>query len=230
MTTRLIIPCAGGSNRWGQHRGVPKHLVPICGEPVLERTVRLANEIVPGIDVRVVVPDLSDGRYKLPGSQRFTARLDPDLGDVDKVASSSRAWSRSDTTIIAWGDIWWTRDALTDVLTRDIADGDWHAWLRIFGDGGELFAFAVTPDALDTFAAAIDTVAVSHQAGAMPGIPGGWALYRTLTGHDVDDHADHGHATHIDDWTDDFDTADDWKRWCYRYGTTDEATRSALVA
>ena len=38
---RIVILCAGDATRWGGYLGLPKHLVPIHGEPLLHRTVRL---------------------------------------------------------------------------------------------------------------------------------------------------------------------------------------------
>lgn len=214
---KVIIPCAGGSNRWGDFRGVPKHLVKLCGEPVLNRAVRLVNEFAPDADVKVIVRDMTDRRYKVDGSTRSRAKLTPDAGDVDKVLSSAHLWDPNDRTVIVWGDVWWTRDALRSVLT-DPVDG-WRAWLRTVGDGGEIFGFAFDPEAHDLIRAGCEQVETAHRAGHMHGIPGGWALYRVLCGRDVTDHGDHGHATQVTDWTDDMDTPTDWHEWCYRWAT-----------
>lgn len=224
---RVIIRCAGGASRWGDFQGVPKHLVKICGEPVLHRTVRLINEITPDADVKVVVPDLKDRRYLIDGSSRTVDKPNPDFGDVDKIASSFHLWDPKDRTVVLFGDVWWTRQALESVLTGPV--DDWWAWMRIVGDGGEIFAFAFQPSSRPVVEAACRTVADAHQQGRMDGIPGGWALYRTLTGNAIDDHADHGHATRVDDWTDDFDTPDDWHNWCWRYGTTSPAVRDEVT-
>jgi hypothetical protein len=227
---RVIIPCAGGSNRWANHCGVPKHLVKLCGERLLDRGVRLTNEITPNADVKVVVRDLTDRRYLVAGSTRSVAKLSPDNGDVDKIASSDHLWDRRDRTVVAFGDVWWSEPVLRSVLTDPI-DG-WRAWLRFGpgGNGGELFAFAFDPDAHDALRAARAHVATQHHAGAMAGIPGGWGLYRTLCGRPVDDHADHGQCTLVDDpWVDDMDTPDDWRQWCWRWAHADPATRPPKV-
>ena len=223
---RVIIRCAGGARRWADYLGVPKHLAPINGEPVLHRTVRLCNEIAPDADVKVIVQDLSDKRYKVPGSSRSTDKPTPEYGDVDKIASSRHLWDR-ERTVTMWGDIWWTRQAITDVLTAD--HNDWHAWLRFGpdGEGGELFAFSWPSEAHDQVFDAIARVVAAQQAGKLTGtakgglnVPGGWALYRSLAGVDLLDHGDHGNCTIVDDWTEDFDTAHDWDEWCYRWATT----------
>lgn len=221
---RVIIRCAGDGERWGNYRDVPKHLAPICGEPILNRTVRLCNEIVPDADVKVVVADLKDRRYKVDGSSRTTDKPNPDNGDLDKIASSRHLWD-SDRTVVLWGDTWWSRDALTDVLTAE--HDDWHAWLRFGpnGHGGELFAFSWPGDRNERVEESLDH-AIANQ---LPGQRGGWMLYRALANKQLDDHADHGNSTIVDDWTEDFDAPDDWDQWCYRWATTDTATRDRMT-
>jgi hypothetical protein len=233
---RLIIPCAGEAKRWDL--AMPKHLLPICGEPIMPRTIRLAVDIDPDIDIHVVVNDLSDDRYKVPGSRRATARRDPARGEIDKVLSSRHLWNRDGLTVYAWGDIWWQSDTLRQILTADVED--WWWWGRLAGDGGELFALAFGPDAHDDIEAACDAVAAAHARGEMTvpapqhtsgvrAVPGGWGLYRALHGKPVTDHADHGHLTHVDNWTEDFDSRTDWERWCARYYRTDPAERDRMV-
>src|SRR5690606_41440083 len=57
---------------------------------------------------------------------------------------------------------------------------------------------------------------------------GGWEQYRAMAGLPDDQllhHADHGHATVIDDWTEDLDYPADWDGWCWRWAHTDPAHR-----
>lgn len=231
---RVIIRCAGGADRWSNYQGVPKHLVKLCGERLLERAVRLTNTFAPGADVKVVVRDMSDRRYLVPGATRTRDKPNPDNGDVDKIASCRHLWDRKDRTVILFGDVWWSEKALRSVLTDPI-DG-WAAWGRITADGGgELFAFAFNPDHHRAVADACEQVAEAHRSGRLEGrghggapVPGGWALYRVLCGRQVDEGGDHGHLVHVTDWTDDMDTPDDWDRWCYRWATTDPAERPPM--
>lgn len=231
---RVIIRCADDADRWGNYRGVPKHLVTLCGERLLERAVRLTHTFAPDADVKVVVRDMSDRRYLVPGSSRSRDKPNPGNGDVDKIASCRHLWDRKDRTVILFGDVWWGEFALRSVLTDPI-DG-WAAWGRITADGGgELFAFAFNPDYHRVVADACERVAEAHRSGRLEGrghggspVPGGWALYRVLCGRQVDEGGDHGHLVHVTDWTDDMDTPDDWDRWCWRWATTDPAERPPM--
>lgn len=225
---RVLIACAGDGTRWGNHTGVPKHLVRLAGEPILERAVRLVVELAPGVDVRVVVNDLDDTRYKVSGSKRATARLGSAAGDVDKIASSRHLWAKTGPTVVLFGDVWWHRDALAAVLAgRD----EWAAFGRIVGAGGELFAFhfpagmaPVVDAAVGAVSAQVDRLATAGFDGAP--IPGGWALYRTLCGVDPLVHGNHGNFVPVaDPWTNDMDTRTDWDEWCLQWATTPEAER-----
>lgn len=235
---RVIIRCAGNGDRWGNYRGVPKHLVKLAGEPVLHRMVRLIGEIAPDADVKVVVNDMTDRRYLVPGSTRTRNVWTSEHGDIDKIASSRHLFDRSDRTVILWGDTWWSRPALTDVLTADL-DG-WHAWLRLgpHDIGGEIFAFAWTAATNAEISDACDKAIAAYQAGELDTagykgrreLRGGWALYRALCGVAWDDAGKHGFATVVDDWTEDMDTQRDWDEWCLRWAQTDPELRQQYIA
>ena len=231
---RIIIRCAGEGTRWNNFMGVPKHLVELCGEPVLHRTLRLCNKIAPSASVHVIVRDPHDLRYHSPYASVHEDDPWPELGDVDKIFSSRRLWDPTDRTVTIWGDIWWHEDTLTDVLTRHVED--WHTWFRIAGEGGELFGFVHSADFNYRMEQAAIQVGEMHQAGHLDGagynqrsVRGGWALYRVLTGARIDDHGDHGHATLVDDgWTEDMDSYRDWDEWCARWAEADPAHRPPL--
>lgn len=211
---RIIIRCAGGETRWGNFGGSPKHLVKLAGERLLDRTVRITREVAPDADIRIVVKG-RDHRYMVDGARRWLNRANPENGDVDKILSAIPIFSRSDRTVVLFGDVWWAEEDLESILTDPVHQ--WGAWLRVHGDGGEIFGFAFEPEAVDTVEYACQLVADAHRSGFMPGIPGGWALYRTLCGQPIDKHGDHGHSHPVSDWTDDMDTPEDWHGWCYRY-------------
>ena len=68
MNIRAIIIAAGEASRWGNYKGIPKHLIEIDNEPILYRTVRLLKEN--DLDnIYIVAPD--DDRYKVPGSKLY---------------------------------------------------------------------------------------------------------------------------------------------------------------
>lgn len=238
---RVILPCAGLQTRW-RDSSTPKHLVKLCGEPVLHRTVRLVNEVAPQAEVLVVVENARDQRYRIPGSRRATAKLNPTLGDVDKLASSRHLWENDGWTIVLFGDVWWSLPAIRAVFRFPGLPGvgplrdDWTAFARFGpnGSGGEIFGFVIPDAAYDRFDEAIAAVAKVADAKREDGVGlyrggvrGGWGVYRYLTGGDPLVHEDRSHYVPIDDWTNDLDSRRDWDEWCWRWAhaTDDERAR-----
>lgn len=229
---RILILCAGDQTRWGNFQGVPKHLVELIGEPILHRTVRLLSELAPDADVRVVVKNPKDNTYKVPGSKRAGAKLDPGNGDADKFLSSAHLWDTKGRTVLLYGDAFFTREALEKILTADTQGGWWFAG-RFDGSrttgakGGECFAFILDPDGHEVFRAALDRVVTLRKTGVIPR-NGGWETYRALMGVEDEKILEHfgdgspknpnlGHCTVVDDWTEDFDSPTDWHEWCWHY-------------
>lgn len=211
-TLRVLIPCAGEGERWGNHLGVPKHLAPLAGEPILHRTVRLVNELAPGAEVLVVVDGHRHQGYRVTGSVRRRARLGTMEGDVDKIASSLHLWDDRRRMVLLFGDVWWTRDGLASALAHR---GRWRAFGYFEPDntGGELFGFSFPPGSLATVRRALDAVGAAHLADQR----GGWMLYRQLCGVDLTAQGNHGHWIVVDDWTEDMDFPSDWDAWSRRW-------------
>lgn len=65
---KYIIMCDGKGTRWNNYTNVPKHLITINGEVLLERTVRQLNEKDP--DSKVIITS-HDKRYDIKGSVRY---------------------------------------------------------------------------------------------------------------------------------------------------------------
>jgi hypothetical protein len=219
---RYLILAAGIGYRWHDHLGVRKHKIILDGEPLIDRTVRQLAER--GCDTFVVArPDTSG--YEWPGVATFVPD-DPKITDtqVDTFLSSRSIWNTDGPTVLLYGDIWWSDEAIDAVTEYDGPD-DWHIWYRpgaskITGCGhGEIFAHRFGPSLHAAEEAACLRVHDLYQRGLIPwGNTGGWAIYRAMLG--LPDDQIHGygtpdfdHATLIDDWTDDFDGPYDYIGW-----------------
>lgn len=234
MTDRYLLLCAGNANRWGgRHGDAPKQLVEVRGEPILHRTVRLITEHHPDADIKIVVRDSRDDTWKIPGSSRTAAKLDPSRHQADKILSAQHQWSRSGRTVLLYGDVYFTDAAINTIA---INSDPWAAFAR-FGrshltgkDHRELFGFAFDPDEHERITAAALRCVELHRAGAMGGWSGGWQIYAAAAGADdagvAGRFVDRGNVVEIDDWTDDFDFARDWHQWCYRWAKATNARRA----
>jgi hypothetical protein len=226
---RVLILCAGEATRWGNFRGVPKHLVKLLGEPILHRAVRLIKDIRPDADVRIIAKDPLDPQYQVAGARTFPARLDPTNHGADKFLSSRYLWDADGRTVILYGDCFFTRAALTTILTDEPIDDGWRIFARFDGStitgspGGENFAHVIDPDAHHAYEASLHRIAALQTAGVISRC-GGWEQYRSMHGvpdEQVlewwDEHSPKNprmqHVTEIDDATEDMDTPRDWMNW-----------------
>jgi FkbM family methyltransferase len=129
-STHAVIIADGDGTRWGDYGGHPKHFAEVDGEPILHRTVRLLQRD----DVRVFVVG-PDDRYRVDGSELWTPEHDPDVFDADKFLSSKALWNRDGRTVVVYGDVYWTDEAMSRVL-------DWPSWDRVLF--GRAFASELT--------------------------------------------------------------------------------------
>lgn len=228
---KVLIPCAGLATRW--HGDTPKQLIKLLGEPLLHRTVRLVKEYAPDAQIHIVVKDLTDDRFKLPGTRRAVANLDPTRSQADKFLSSRHLWPKTDRVLILWGDVFYTRAAIQTLLSWD---GDWAMFARlgpstITGkDHRECVGWAVGPTGQQTVDEALQFCVDEARAGRLLNWSGSWQVYRAAHGMLYTPWADLptdvlGNVVEVDDATDDFDAPSDWDSWCWRYSQFTPAER-----
>jgi hypothetical protein len=209
-----ILIAAGPGERWGYHLGMPKHFVPVDGEPILQRAVRLIGRHCKDIWVVGV-----DDRYKIEGSQLFIPDLEPANFGADKFLSSRELWNTNGRTIVFFGDVYFTEEAMSTILSFD--EREWTVFGR-FGPSaltgtpwGELFAQSFWPEHIDEHLSALVRLARLCGEGTVKRGQG-WEHYRLMNGATEDAlhlHRELGHFVEIDDWTDDFDYPDDYDRF-----------------
>lgn len=206
---RTIVIAAGDGERWGDYTGVPKHLVTLAGERLIDRTARLFSEHG---EVYVVG---RDERYETPYSQLVVPRLNAANFGADKFLSSRDLWNPDGRTIVAYGDVWFTEDAVARITGYDL-----HIW-RLFarfgpslvygGDRGECFAQSFWPEHQAEHLAALRRIVGVRRAGVLREI-GGWTHYRAMEGFFLVEHAQGPLLFEIDDETDDLDYPVDYER------------------
>lgn len=195
MTTknRVLILAAGDGSRWGNYKGTAKHFVDIDGEKLLHRTCR--QFLAYSSDVHVVG---KSKEYSYPGTKLFIPPHDPDWGDFAKYRSSRELWS-SGRTILAFGDVYYTDEAVKTIMTTP---GKVMWFLRhnnsaITGGRPEIFTFAFDSSAHSL----IDKHLKILIDGKVPP-PAAWRTYRSMVRPMYYDNKMH---TVIDDQTTDFD-------------------------
>ena len=215
---RVIVIAAGEGTRWGNHLGVPKHLIEIEGEVLLARTVRQFAAYT--ADVVVVGPD---ERYLIPPGRLHVPTITPSNGGVDKFLSSKHLWNPEGRTVVAYGDVWFSDEAVDQIV--GFWEHEWRLFARVGASTvtgcawGECFAQSFWAAHHAEHLKALELVRDLEACGEI-GRGGGWEHYRAMCGAKtatrLGHHADQGRLTPIDDWTDDFDSPTDYDRWISR--------------
>jgi hypothetical protein len=213
--SRALLLAAGEMTRWKNHLGVPKHLVPIKGEPLIHRTQRKLH--ARGVeDIRVVCQADRAEAYVLPGIGTHAEPVWRD-GAQHQHESSRHLWHTAGPTIVIYGDTYLT-DPLLDALVADRGD-PWHIYAR-FGPStitgrpyGEMLVWVIGPDHHQALDRATGVALDAYRAGTTGRLLG-WEVYRAAVGLPVQLHVREGeHFIEWDDASDDFDKPQDYDRW-----------------
>ena len=195
---RALITAAGAMRRWtvketgALYGGVPKHLIPVDGEPLIARTVRLLRER--GVeDIVIVGPD--DPRYAVPGARLFvpTHHVPWSGGstrhDCDKFLSSRELWNEEGRTVILHGDIYLAENA-ADTIVRHRVEA-WCLFARYRRHEKpfhklETVAFSFYPEDHPAMDAVLARLVALQDDGSIPRT-GTWELYRGMRGDPVEE-------------------------------------------
>jgi len=210
--TVAIIIAAGEATRWGNHLGVAKHFVPIDGTPILERTVSQLNRH----DIKPYIVANTD-EYDLPGARLYKPTHQPLNHDADKFLNSEDLWNTFGRTIVLYGDVFFTDEAMSTIVEHKGED-----WV-LFGrrgpnrftgtEAGECFAQSFYPKDLGDHRTALKYIAMLKRNNKIIRC-GGWEHYRAMEGLPIDPLKGNPKGERfikIDDWTNDFDFPADYE-------------------
>lgn len=194
---RAVVLCGGSS-------GSGRHLREVDGERILDRTVRMAAQYA--AEVIIVRPE-GDTRYEVGGAVVEDERLDHPLPSVRHMFWPSRhLWASSGRTVLLLGDVWFSEDGMRTIMqNRSIIAtfGRMDASELTGCPYGEIWAFAFDSTEHDRIDLAIVRIAKPR---AMYG--GG-----TITGWEVLKALGASPWIEIDDFTEDFDSPEDFRKW-----------------
>lgn len=186
-----IIMAAGQGKRWNNYLGIPKHLIEINGETLLERTSRLLKEN--GITNYIITGH--DSRYSEYG--KLSAQTDNDC-EIDRFEKVNKP------VCYLYGDVYYTEDAIKKIINTPVED------VIFLGSGQEIFAVKVKD--LDLFYRHKNEVKKLYLDDKINRCIG-WEVYRSITGTPLDKHWIRGKYVYIEDETDDIDYPEDYGRF-----------------
>ncbi len=207
--TKVIILAAGDGSRWGNYRDTTKHLVTVEREVLLHRTCKQFLKYTN--DVAVIG---LDERYKVDGTSLYIIKSpNTNWKDGAKIMSSKPLWSTNGRTVLVFGDVYFTHDAVKAIMTDDKE-------LCFFLRKGpnettgarwkEIFAIAFKSHMNNQVS---QTTLLQISRGQM-NVQAGWSLYKAMIGPVFGgDMFANNRYVEIDDWTEDFDFPEDLEIW-----------------
>ncbi len=217
---KVLILAQGTGKRWEDNEGnlflgKPKQLVVIDGETLVHRAKRLFQEA--GCDV-VVIASHPEIQPDVTLDNPF-----PTGTEMDKFIGTQELWNKQGRTIIAWGDCFYTEEAVNTIVSHK-AD-DLHYFRRPIASKitghkwDESFAVSFGADWHDKVLEVANIVVDAVNTGQVKKdhIRTHYAAYLGVPLDNVNVLLDTPHQTIIDDWTDDFDSPEEWTRWVGRY-------------
>ena len=125
---KYIIMADGKGSRWNNYKNIPKHLVEVEGEVLLERTVRLINEL--DSDSEVIITS-HDKRYEFEGSTRYEPKNN--VLEIDRFTYELI----EDNVCFLYGDTYYTEETMEKIINTDTDE------LLFFGNNKSIVAIKV---------------------------------------------------------------------------------------
>ena len=170
---KYIIMAAGNGKRWNNYTGVPKHLVKIKNEIIIERTIRLLKEN----GVNDIIINSSNKEY-----EKYGLRHEPIKNEyeIDRYYSCKDILKTESEVCFIYGDVYYTENAIKTIVSLD----EEKFFGRLSGkDGikgyGEIFAIKIKD--VQKF---LKRVAIIRRLVASNQIPRGigWEVYKIYNG------------------------------------------------
>jgi len=211
-----IIICAGEATRWNNYLGVPKHLINVDGETLIERTVRLLHKYKrEDISVHIVVKNFYDKRYDIEGATMYQADLNTNNVDADKFLSSKNLWNKNGRTMVIYGDVWFTDEAIKRIIRSEIKE-----W-TLFANFTECFVQSFYSIDISRHRDALYKIRDAYKQGFITRC-GGWEHYRAFNDENLIEHKIGPHFYLVFDESDDFDFPSDYDVWIEKHNALKE--------
>ena len=190
---KYVIMAAGNGKRWNNYLGVPKHLIKINNETLLERTTRLLKEN--GVYDFVITG--SDERYSQYGKLIPQTKNDC---EIDRFEESII----NDEVCYLYGDVYYTEKAMRIIINTKVKD------IVFFGSEDEIFAIKIKN--INLFLKhkrKVKELFLENKINRCIG----WEIYRSINNIVFDEHIIDKKYVKILDGTDDIDFPEDYEKF-----------------
>ena len=183
--------CAGKGTRWGNYKGVPKHLIEINGETLLGRTTRILKQF----NVDYIITS-SDERYKEYGKTIPQSYIDCEVDRFEDIDEEEICY--------LYGDVYYTEEALRTIINTSTNE------ILFFGSNFEIFAIKIVNKSL--FMEHKNRVKDLYLKKEINRCIG-WEVYRSLNNIPFNEHIINDRYVKILDGTDDIDYPEDYEKF-----------------
>lgn len=189
----------GDGKRWNNYMGIPKHLIPIDGEPLIARTVRLLKEI----GIKNIIITSKDERYNFAQRLPQTTR-DCEIDRFEETITTEKV-------CFLYGDVAYTKNALKIIKDTEPKD------VLFFGHEWEIFGIKINDWRL--FKIHKDKIKNKYLNGEINRCIG-WEIYRSMNDILLNEHRITKRYIKILDGTDDIDYPYEYEEFKQRWEKT----------
>ena len=125
---KYVVMADGKGTRWANYQGIPKHLIEINGESLLERIVRLLKKY--DRECEIIITS-HDSRYEIEGAKRYEPRNNNI--EIDRFTYELI----EDDICFLYGDTYYSEEAIITIVNESLGD------ITFFGTSKSIVAIKV---------------------------------------------------------------------------------------
>lgn len=160
----------GKGMRWGNHMGIPKHLVSVGGEGLIKRTVNILNSMKSVYALELIVTS-HDARYEFDGCKRHEP-----INNKYEIDRFTKELIEDDMCFL-YGDTYYTEETINKILGARVED------ILFFGNRKSIVAVKIRQS--EIFKSHVDNVRRLYLLGELDRCVG-WQVYQSFTGQAFD--------------------------------------------
>ena len=190
---KYIIMCDGKATRWNNYKNITKHFIPINGEPLLKRTVRLFRE--KDRESEIIITS-HDPNYDIEGATRYEPKHN--VLEIDRFTEELI----EDNICFLYGDTYYPEETV-ELITKEHTDS-----IKFFGNNKSIVAIKIKNGEL--FRKHVKKVRELYLMGKIKECKG-WSVYQSFQGLEFDKRVISGSFIRVDKDTIDFNTPADYE-------------------
>lgn len=221
----VIIMCAGNQSRWNNYLNIPKHLVRVIGERLLDRTIRLIKTYLNEWELNINILSRQKEGYQIPDTNLILKHYLSEREIPSATITSFPHLNDDEYNLVIFGDTFFTETGFQKIpnfLKKSFNDNKSTTGIIYIGrEGpnlltgcryGDLFGFILLPQSKGLLMRTADKVEQFYKKGIIQRFSS-WEIYRCLHHLPLKIQSVTKDFLEINDWTEDFDYPKDYINW-----------------